>query len=304
MFDGTRCALCEQPKTLCMSHIVPSFVFRWLKETSATGYLRCLQKPNARTQDGLKVEMLCKECEGRFNEWETPFASKLFYPYHARAAQRFEYDKWMARCLASVCWRALLYLRWAGHLRDLPGQFDADVEAALSTWRAYLRDEREDVGSFELHVLPLDEIVGTTDGIPQRVHRYLLRGVQIDRVWTQQSAIVVVKLARLMVVGCIREPDCAQWEGTRISLESGVLGPGRIVAPDWLWKWIKQQAERVVERDSLLSERQEARITQTLDKDRQRAGQSETMEALLADLRLAASAAEARQRNKGASQGG
>jgi hypothetical protein len=31
------------------SHILPGFVFRWMKETSATGYLRFGQQPNLRT---------------------------------------------------------------------------------------------------------------------------------------------------------------------------------------------------------------------------------------------------------------
>ena len=32
--------LCGETKELQESHILPGFVYRWLKETSATGYLR------------------------------------------------------------------------------------------------------------------------------------------------------------------------------------------------------------------------------------------------------------------------
>ena len=34
------CALCGQQKDLRKSHIVPRFVGKWLKSTSATGFLR------------------------------------------------------------------------------------------------------------------------------------------------------------------------------------------------------------------------------------------------------------------------
>jgi hypothetical protein len=67
------CRLCGAVKELQESHILPGFVFRWMKETSATGYLRSRQQPNLRVQDGLKLHFLCADCERRFNQWETQF---------------------------------------------------------------------------------------------------------------------------------------------------------------------------------------------------------------------------------------
>ena len=55
-------------------------VFRWLKETSATGHLRNASAPNRRVQDGLKHPLLCLACERRFGSFEAAFATKLFYP--------------------------------------------------------------------------------------------------------------------------------------------------------------------------------------------------------------------------------
>jgi hypothetical protein len=65
------CRLCSETKELRESHILPGFVYRWMKETSATGYLRFGQQPNVRVQDGLKLHLLCGDCEQRFNQWET-----------------------------------------------------------------------------------------------------------------------------------------------------------------------------------------------------------------------------------------
>ena len=54
----SECALCLKEKTLCDSHIIPSFVYKWLKDTSATGYLRNGNSPNLRQQDGLKIKII------------------------------------------------------------------------------------------------------------------------------------------------------------------------------------------------------------------------------------------------------
>ena len=68
MMPISSCRLCGATKELQESHILPGFVFRWKKETSATGYLRFGQQPNLRVQDGVKLHLLCRDCERRFNK--------------------------------------------------------------------------------------------------------------------------------------------------------------------------------------------------------------------------------------------
>jgi len=48
------CRLCSRARELQLSHIVPAFVYRWLKDLSGTGFLRFGKNPNRREQDGLK----------------------------------------------------------------------------------------------------------------------------------------------------------------------------------------------------------------------------------------------------------
>jgi len=49
------CALCDREQVaLKESHSIPRFVYQWLKDTSATPYLRCSDNVNAREQDGHK----------------------------------------------------------------------------------------------------------------------------------------------------------------------------------------------------------------------------------------------------------
>jgi len=74
------CKLCDETAELQVSHIVPRFVFGWLKDNSATGFLRFSGQPNLRVQDGPKLSWLCRDCEELLNDWETKFANLLFYP--------------------------------------------------------------------------------------------------------------------------------------------------------------------------------------------------------------------------------
>jgi len=112
------CKLCQNEKELMESHIVPSFAFRWLKKTSATGFLRTVLEANKRVEDGRKQKLLCKECEHIFNKSETQFANKVYYPYvekeldAAGVAQgiikEIQYEDWLLRFIISVHWRLIV----------------------------------------------------------------------------------------------------------------------------------------------------------------------------------------------------
>src|SRR5437764_5294832 len=109
------CRLCGTTAVLQSSHVIPSFVFRWLKETSGTGHLRFAQEPNKRVQDGPKYEMLCRACEERFNEWETEFSVRVFHPMTQGRTSTVRYGDWMAKFCVSVSWRVLVWYQELGH---------------------------------------------------------------------------------------------------------------------------------------------------------------------------------------------
>ena len=73
------CALCLQERQLRDSHIIPKFVFDYLKRTSATGFLRFSDRPNRRAQDGMTAALLCDECEQRLSVFEKYFAEHQGY---------------------------------------------------------------------------------------------------------------------------------------------------------------------------------------------------------------------------------
>ena len=77
---ASSCALCKKEKPLQISHIMPSFVGKWLKESSATGFMRELRAPNERIQDVWKTQLLCRDCEQLLSGFETYFAKEISIP--------------------------------------------------------------------------------------------------------------------------------------------------------------------------------------------------------------------------------
>ena len=54
-----QCRLCGAVSELQESHVLPAFIYRWLRDTSANGHMRSGEMPNKRIQDGHKRYWLC-----------------------------------------------------------------------------------------------------------------------------------------------------------------------------------------------------------------------------------------------------
>ena len=201
------CALCKQERDLRESHIVPKFIFDYLKETSATGYLRFSREPNRRVQDGTKVPLLCGECEQRFATLEKYFSERIFTPYSADRSAVLHYDASLLKFAVSLSWRVLSYYNVHGHLSDVPPQHVPRIDAALEMWRRVLLDKLPHPEKYEQHLLALDEFKSATvPNMPSGINRYILRAVDMDVVTGDRTAIVYTKLPRLVVVGFVEVP--------------------------------------------------------------------------------------------------
>lgn len=162
------CKLCREPSELLESHIIPRFVFAWMKRTSSTGFLRNGRNPNQRQQDGLKTYLLCAACESRLNAWETPFAAHVFLPFHEQEQIVLPYDDWLLKLCVSVSWRVLTYLRDLGHTAEMEVDFGGDVDAALATWAAFLLGQRLDTAPFQQNLVPLGSIKCSNGDLPAK----------------------------------------------------------------------------------------------------------------------------------------
>lgn len=70
------CILCQLPKTLCQSHIIPEFCHTSIYDDKHRAYSFSPVTPEKTRfmQKGLRTPLLCAECEGKINDWyEKPF---------------------------------------------------------------------------------------------------------------------------------------------------------------------------------------------------------------------------------------
>ncbi|GMR18180.1 MAG: hypothetical protein BMS9Abin33_0585 [Gammaproteobacteria bacterium] len=134
----SKCKLCHQIKELKDSHVIPSFVGKWLKKTSATGYFIAVDTDDAaeRSQDLYKIQLLCIDCEGILNKYETYFASNVFHPFKNGTLSVIANDERIGKFAISISLRILwvlqnsqdtLAIKWAHKLNKLEEE-----------WRQYL----------------------------------------------------------------------------------------------------------------------------------------------------------------------
>ena len=287
-----RCALCQEERDLCKSHIIPHFVFDWLKESSATGHLRFGPNMNLRVQDGLKPKLLCKECEARFSASENLFAANIFHPLHREESIRlspgpwFRYDSWCMKFAASVSWRVLTYFSQLGLKRFTTEQVHA-VTQALAGWRRFLLDTSENPGPNELHMILLDRLADHTCGdLPKNFNRYLVRSVEPDVVRGVESIFVYVKMCRVLIIGFVRRNPKERWIGTKLRVRKGEIGGKNYVLPSQLLKYICGRARRLAELEAKISPRQRQKIDAEYDKQMERALSSESLSISLHDYEM------------------
>ncbi len=175
MTEATRCALCLRMADLRESHIIPKFVSRWILRSSATGKLRRGDNVLRRHQDGPKLDLLCSDCEARFNVHETWFANRVFHPRVAREPSEDSLeDPRLLPFVASLAWRsaAVDAARYTAEYR----KHRRVAERAMETWRRFLLGETAHAGNHYLFRLP-DEIVTLEPA--GRINWFLWRSIDL-----------------------------------------------------------------------------------------------------------------------------
>jgi len=226
---GTRrvtgiCRLCEASRELRDSHIIPKFVTRHLKETSATGYLRGAEDPNIRQQDSKRIPLLCDACEQLFSAWEREFKNQVFDAVKSSDFSQIEYGPWMMRFVVSVSWRVLVAAQ--DRLCHEHPRFDGVVNRVSGTWRAFLLGRMSKPGDTQHHVF----VLGTPSEMNGRFHprllHYLLRGVDATPACSQRQLWIYSKLLRVLLFSPLTPSRPAGWINTRI-----FAGAGRLTSP-------------------------------------------------------------------------
>lgn len=284
------CCLCGGTSGLVVSHIVPAFVYRWLKDTSATGYFRDLDDPNLRLQDGIKCHFLCSKCELSFSAYEGQFAESAFRPLNVNATQVVSHEEWLLRFATSLSWRVLRFLidgdKQAPDLTEVARPIVAPAELR---WRKYLLGEVSDPGEFEQHMMLLDYVHEVPNGMTisvDRLNAYLMRSVHVSLIFQEDAMLVYTKIGRFLFLGNIRKPIRKYWNNTRIPLKRGQVKIQDVGVPGSVLRQLFGTSTRLKSSSEALSDKQNSIIEGALFRDLERTARSGSFAAMEADAML------------------
>ena len=281
-----NCKLCNKIAVLEESHVIPKFVYSWVKKTSGTGYLRFGETPNLRVQDGIKKYWLCPECEDTLSHWENEFSKKIFYPYINNRSQIFEYDSWLLKFSVSLSWRVLQLYKEIAPFKHFSPKLILEVEKALKHWGNYMLGKVSNPGKYEQHILPLDFIESYTGNMPTNINRYIARSIDTDIACNSKQAFVYVKLPYILNIGFIELSNKNHWRNTKIKTKKGILGTSKYVIPKVFGEYLIDRANKAKVVYDKISEKQKNKIEKTYKKNIEKLGKSKTFEAMTADVRL------------------
>lgn len=285
------CALCETEGPLCRSHIIPKFVGDWLRQTGVTGRLRSSKVPDRLVQDLEWRYLLCADCEGRFNRFETEVCERIFLPLHDRQQDRFRYGPAFSSFAVAAVWRVLVLMRREGRVNAFD-QAPGSIDAAESTWRAFLLRERRTPAPHVVHAFPMDVPVDLdTSELSPYWARFVLRTPGWGARYHNGAGYLIVKMARLFIIGVVvAGPERHEWRNTQLHASGGAWGVDRWHVPGWFYWHLNNGARRLQESVERLSEKQrqvtQDKLWEFLQVDPDAVAQSDVFKAFETDLSL------------------
>ncbi|HFD7913980.1 TPA: hypothetical protein ACF58N_001537 [Legionella pneumophila] len=262
-----KCRLCEQEAILLESHIIPKFIYSYLKDTSPTGKLREAKNINLRKQDGIKLHWFCQSCENIFSEWEKYFSEKIFYPLQEDKVPIYYNEKFLKFCV-SISWRVLKFLLEEDYISDFSSEIKEKIQTALIAWRKLLLNEVDNPGVYEQHFYNfIGEIESKMFALSSNIHRYLQRSIAIDVInWGSKAIIVYSKFPGLLLVGFIHIENRNTFRDTIVHVKRGTLQHQNFSISQQLLNYIQTKANRTDKIKRSLSSKQRKKINEDYKK--------------------------------------
>ena len=283
----SQCRLCKQETELKESHIIPRFVYQWLKDSSVTGHLRFGETVNKRVQDGTKTYLLCRDCEKLFGVWENNFFQKIFLPLHEDKAMN-TYGPWLLKFSVSVSWRVLTYFKDFLDLNHFSQDMLRCADNTLDVWRDYLLDKRPNTGNCEQHVLPFRGFIADKSDpeLPSNFNRYISRSIDIDAACSKTQAYVYAKMCRILLIGFIEMNHRERWRNTKIHVKQGTLEKQHYKIPIEIRNFMYYKARKMQKISRTMSTRQWNTIGKDYRRNMNRFSNSEMFNAINHDYFL------------------
>jgi len=283
------CALCKDQTNLKESHLIPKFVGKWLKRTSATGYLRDIDNINKRQQDIPKEYLLCHNCEILFSGWEKLFSEQIFLPNLDKEQYISSYKEWLSKFCASLSWRTLIHIkRQNNNFNDESDYFLNKTNQAENHLRNFLLGNTPNLDQYEQHIFPLTEIEKPPEHLnfPSNINRYFLRSIGIDVLSGDEDIYTFTKLPTFLIIGIISSKYSKQMRNSRVALKQGILRPSNLAMPEYLLEYMKDKAREIQIKVSDISEDQNNKVYNAIVDDLDKTANSKSFQAMLHDYNL------------------
>ncbi|MBC9813914.1 hypothetical protein H9Y05_15665 [Crocinitomicaceae bacterium CZZ-1] len=211
------CALCGNNSELKNSHIIPSFIFRWMKKTGA-GRLRNVSNPNKIEQDGIKTKLLCNECEGRFSISETKMSTNIFYPVVDDNVHSFQYDSTFYYFTVSIFWRVLKNFLLEEHKDTV---WYNELLFAEQEWKNYLLNQVPIQKNNEFHLFIGANL--TEECSDETYIRYMARNVDASIPHNDDICFFFIKIPRFIFILPIEGINKEDFKNSIINPSGGVF---------------------------------------------------------------------------------
>lgn len=296
---NSECMLCGNEAELRLSHLIPKFIGRWLKETSATGYLRGSRNINKRSQDILKEKWLCHDCEQLFSGWEKAFAEAIFRPHMDDVGSRFNYGPWMSRFCASMSWRSLSYMTWNNDSEPVVAEYKAEWDDANLALKDYLLGRIDTLGRYEQHVIPVEGVSEVMGEVSPRLNRYLMRSIHTDLIASKTVRMVYTKIPGFIILGFVTVPYAKQMRASKIALGDGYISPRTYQADIKLMEYINEKADEIGRSYDDMSDKQRLMIEGLVKGNPEKTMNSGTFKAFLRDHAISGDKAFSKPKDDG-----
>ncbi len=274
----SKCKLCHLNTELKDSHIIPSFVGKWLKKTSATGFFMAVDTEGAaeRSQDLYKTQLLCHSCEGILNNHETYFANHIFHPFKNGTLNAIASHESVGSFAVSISLRVLwllqdsrdpLAMKWAHILNKLEPE-----------WRQYLLCPEGFVKGVNSHHILFSNEQLLAHGLRSAPNLILnLRRTSVFYIYEKfGQAYFFANMAGIQVISMIAPPEFPISIGTQVYPKQ-VLGGKDLPGIGWggYFQNIMEFSNGVDETRNGLSQSYKEMINRAEEKDPERAITSE-----------------------------
>ncbi|EJG0767667.1 hypothetical protein HYO33_23550 [Vibrio parahaemolyticus] len=274
------CKYCKEKEAIKNSHIIPSFVYEWIKVTSPTGYMRTTDEPNLRKQDGLKSALLCLDCERDFSKLEDVFKKEYFSKvanYRKPCPDVLDISVDTIKCIYIMAWRALadaLYFPKENEYTD----------GEISRFPVLLDEMKNaiETGSFtkfRAHAIPCTKEVLTTLNLPKVPWHMYERSVTAEpRIWDNWERFVLyIQIPFSIIVFEIVPNTDDPWVGTQLENVDKIVLNDIESVPDYVGALVNHFYKAFVDSNDEISDVQRKKMAEDVEKADPNCGSFKTM---------------------------